>query len=256
MYDRFRSERERPLLDLLGRVRPAPGGRAADLGCGTGRGTVLLHQRVQAASTVGIDSSPTMLAEAERLDPVAGVRFVLGDLLAIEGGFDVLFANASLQWLPDQFAALGVLADHLVSGGQLAVQVPANFSHPSHTVADAIGVRYGLEPLARDLGAHAPADYASHLWRLGLRDIEVDLHVYGMELERTEQVLDWVAGTLLTRFERELGPERFAAFERDYRAELLAALGDPTGEQPYYYAFPRILFTACRPSPGHRPYSS
>lgn len=242
-YERFRDERDRPVHDLLAAVAPAPGGRAADLGCGTGRHTVLLHRRVQAAETTGIDSSARMLADTGELAG-DGIRFVLGDLAelgGLEGRWDVLFANASLQWLPRHHELIPSLVDRLAPGGQLAFQVPANFDHPSHTIADEVGAEMGLEPLDRAIGALSPARYAELLWAAGLRDLDVTLRVYGVEMERTDQVVEWVSGTLLTRFERQLDPGSFAEFTERYRQRLLAALGDPTGSSPYYYAFPRIL---------------
>jgi trans-aconitate 2-methyltransferase len=161
-YDRFAEQRRRPLLDLLERVPPAPGGRAADLGCGSGWATPLLHEHTRAAETVGIDSSARML-EGSDAHLVDGVRFEVGDLAAIEGTWDVLFANASLQWLPDQVELVTGLVGRLRPGGTLAFQVPANFDHPSHTVADDVGRRYGLEPLDRTIGALSPARHAEVL---------------------------------------------------------------------------------------------
>ena len=242
-YERFREERDRPAHDLLALIAPAPGGRAADLGCGTGRHTVLLHHRVQAAETTGIDASARMLADTPELAG-DGVRFVLGDLAdlgGLEGRWDVLFANASLQWLRHHHELIPALVDRLAPGGQLAFQVPANFEHPSHTVADEVGHEMGLEPLDRAIGALSAAGYAEILWGAGLRDLDVTLRIYGVEMARTDQVIEWVSGTLLTRFERQLEPEGFAEFTARYRHRLLTELGDPAGSSPYYYAFPRIL---------------
>lgn len=239
-YDRYAEQRRRPALDLLDRVPPAPGGRVADLGCGNGWLTPLLHERTGAAETVGIDSSARMLegSEAHRVD---GVRFALGDLAAVEGTWDVLFANASLQWLPDHDALLPSLVDRLRPGGTLAFQVPANFDHPSHTVADEVGRRFGLEPLDRSIGALTPSRYAEVLHAAGIAEPDVVLRIYGHAMARTDEVVDWVSGTLLTTYEARLDPGAFAAFRTEYRTTLLARLGDPEGTRPYYYAFPRIL---------------
>src|SRR5580700_9159808 len=62
-YERFKAERSRPFFDLLALVRPRPGMRVVDLGCGTGELTTELHTRLGARETVGIDSSETMLAK-------------------------------------------------------------------------------------------------------------------------------------------------------------------------------------------------
>jgi trans-aconitate 2-methyltransferase len=239
-YDRYAAQRRRPALDLLERVPRVPGGRVADLGCGDGWCTPLLHERTEAAETLGIDSSGRMLAGAAA-HAVPGVRFEQGDLAALEGEWDVLFANAALQWLPDHRALLPALVDHLRPGGTLAFQVPANFGHPSHTVADEVGRRFGLDPLAREIGALDAPTYAEVLHAAGIDEPDVVLRVYGHRMARTDEVVDWVAGTLLTSFERRLDAAAFAAFRLEYRTALLDRLGDPTGARPYYYAFPRIL---------------
>ena len=244
-YDRFAEQRRRPLLDLLDCVPPTPGGRAADLGCGNGWSTPLLHERTGVAGTVGIDSSARMLAGSDA-HLVPGVRFEAADLADLDGSWDVLFANASLQWLPDHDRLLPSLVDRLRPGGTLAFQVPANFDHPSHTVADEIGRRFGLEPLDRTIGALSPASYAEILHAAGLAEPDVVLRVYGHLMARTDEVIDWVSGTLLTSFEARLDPDAFEAFQAEYRTELLARLGDPDGSRPYYYAFPRILASGAR----------
>src|SRR5262249_14624067 len=53
-YARFAAERRQPFFDLLGLVEPVPGGRAVDLGCGTGELTRELHVRTAVAETLGL----------------------------------------------------------------------------------------------------------------------------------------------------------------------------------------------------------
>ena len=48
------------------------------------------------------------------------------------GPFDLVLANASLQWVPDHAALLPRLVDKLAPGGSLAVQVPDNLDEPAH----------------------------------------------------------------------------------------------------------------------------
>src|SRR5207237_2828632 len=78
-YERFRDERSRPFFDLLAMVRPRPGMRVADLGCGTGELTQHLHNALQAQETVGIDSSETMLARSWEFAG-DGLRFAQEDI--------------------------------------------------------------------------------------------------------------------------------------------------------------------------------
>ncbi len=83
---------------------------------------------------VGIDDSPAMLADAAP-HARAGVRFELGDIGAWGGdtaagdrgdGYDLVLANASLQWVPDHPRVLArwaaALAPARATGGAGADQ--------------------------------------------------------------------------------------------------------------------------------------
>ena len=247
-YGRFRAERQQPFYDLLDLVRPIPGGSAVDLGCGTGELTRVLHERSGAATTAGIDRSPAMLAEAaERAG--GGLSFRESDIAAgAETGLDLVFSNAALQWLPDHEELFARLAAALAPAGQLAVQMPANHDHPSHTVAHALA----REPrFAEALGGYvrqdtveAPEWYAVLLDRLGFAEQHVRLQVYLHHLDAREDVVEWVKGSLLTDYERRLDTETFGAFLAAYRERLLPALA---AERPFRYPFKRILLWARRP---------
>ena len=139
-YERFRSERQQPFDDLLTLCHPVPGGRVVDLGCGTGDLTRILHEEMAAQETVGIDSSPAMLARAQSTTATcAGLSFAQGDIATwLDEGLDLVFANASLQWIDDHLNLLARMRTALGPDGQLAFQVPANYRHPSHLLALAV----------------------------------------------------------------------------------------------------------------------
>jgi trans-aconitate 2-methyltransferase len=247
-YERFANERNAPFYDLIGLVRPIPGGRAVDLGCGTGALTLELHRRLRAAETLGIDSSAAML---ERARPLAGdgLRFELGDIgdfgsggAGADGDWDLVFSNAALHWLPDHAALLGRLAAVLASGGQLAVQMPANFDHPSHVLAAELA---GEQPFRDALGGYRrlgpvepPERYAELLDRLGFAEQHVRLQVYGHHLSGREEVVEWVKGSLLTEYQRRMDAELFERFLERYRERLLPLLDE---RRPYLYPFKRVL---------------
>lgn len=230
-YNRFAAEREQPFWDLAGLVRPSSGLHAVDLGCGDGRLTAALHERLGAATTLGIDSSPSMLAGAP--DDVAGLTFTPGDISTWVGDrYDLVFANASMQWVPDHPAVLRRWRDSLAPGGQLAVQVPTNADHPSHTVLAAMAPDVP-DPVAGNV--LAPERYAELLHELGFVEQHVRLQVYGHVLDSSADVVEWVKGTSLTR----LGDRgRDPSFVDEYRRRLLDVIGDVA---PYFYAFKRIL---------------
>src|SRR5205085_8107123 len=104
-------------------VEARPGMRVADLGCGTGDLTAELHRKLQARETLGIDSSPAMLAKAPQ---GPGLRFEQQDIAAFQPSqkLDLIFSNAALHWVTDHPALLRRLTSALAPGGQIAVQLP------------------------------------------------------------------------------------------------------------------------------------
>jgi trans-aconitate 2-methyltransferase len=246
-YDRFAAERRQPFDEVLRLLRPCPGGRVADLGCGPGTLTVELRDALGAAEVVGVDSSPAMLAEAaERAGD--GVRFEAGDLATWDGGgerWDAIVASASLHWVPDHEAVLGRWAAALGDrpGAQLAVQVPANRDHASHLLIDEVAADLGIELPPDHLASVLPPErYAEVLDRLGFAEQHVRLQVFGHHLDSTDAVVEWTRGTAQLRARRAMDPETYdRQFLPEYRRRLVATLGD---HRPYFYAFKRILLVA------------
>jgi trans-aconitate 2-methyltransferase len=251
-YSKFRNERAAPFYDLLALVRPVPNGLVADLGCGTGELTVAAHDRLGARRTLGVDSSPAMLAGATRLE-AAGVVFAEGDIadFASAERLDVVISNAALHWVADHRVVLARWTAALGPAGQLAVQVPANADHPAHLLASelaeeepfrsALGGAPPPDPVRRVL---RPEDYASLLYDLGFADQHVRLQVYGHRLASTAEVAEWVKGSSLTRFSSRLPDALFGEYLDRYRTRLVRALGE---HEPYFYPFKRILFWGARP---------
>lgn len=247
-YHRFRSERRQPFDDLLRLIRAVPGGRVVDLGCGTGELTLDLHRHTQAAETVGIDSAEPMLAQARTIE-IDGLGFRPGDIAAFADreAWDVIAANAALQWVPHHPELLGRLVRALRPDGQLAVQVPANADHASHTTSARLAATEFSEAFADGppadpvLEVLSPEAYAELLDELGAREQHVRLQVYGHHLASVDDVVEWVKGTSLTRFKSTLAPADYERFVTRYREELRQAIGD---RRPYFYAFKRILLWA------------
>ncbi|MGD0056060.1 MAG: methyltransferase domain-containing protein, partial [Acidimicrobiales bacterium] len=146
-YNRFAQEREQPFWDLAHLVEATASPDVVDLGCGDGRLTARLGVELSARSVLGVDSSAAMISAADG-HASASVRFERGDIGSWErpGSFDVVFANASMQWVPDHGAVLRRWANSLRPKGQLAVQVPANADHPAHLIAAEMGAELLADP--------------------------------------------------------------------------------------------------------------
>lgn len=251
-YEEFRSERELPFHDLVGMLPHLQGRRCVDLGCGPGRLTAMLHEHLGLAETLGVDSSPAMIATAAGFAG-NGVTFEERDILDMArshdtGSFDLVFSNAALQWLPDHETLVPAVARLVAPGGWLAVQIPANFDHPSHTLAEETSRRPewsgyfdATPPAPRVLD---PERYAELLFGLAMEDVEVLMRVYLHPLPGRESLIDWVQGTLLNWYARCVPEDRWPDFLADYRESLEQALPD---RRPFLLTFKRILFTARRP---------
>jgi trans-aconitate 2-methyltransferase len=247
-YARFRAERSRPFHDLLALARPRPGMRVVDLGCGTGELTKILHETLQARDTTGIDASPEMLEGSAKLAG-GGLHFERGDIAAFAAtsACDLVFSNAALHWVDDHPALFRRLAGALTAHGQLAVQVPANHTEPTHTEAAALAAE---EPFRSALTGGAfrqtvllPETYALLLHELGFTEQHVRLQVYLHVLPSREAVVEWVKGSLLADYRARMPADVYDRFLAAYRDRLLARLPDV---RPYPFPFKRILMWGAR----------
>jgi trans-aconitate 2-methyltransferase len=245
-YEKFKQERSQPFFDLLALVKAEPvPERAVDLGCGSGELTKVLHEKLQARETLGVDQSENMLAKAAPWVG-SGLSFQRGKIEEIDklGPFDLIFSNAALQWCQGHEKLFAQLRGALRPGGQLAVQVPMNHNYPTHLLARAMASEEPYcswlqdEGGAREPSLLAPEAYASLLFRLGFREQLVLLKVYGHVLESREEVVEWVKGTLLTYYQSRLTAEQYQRFLADFRERLFRALPD---EKPFFYPSQRLL---------------
>src|SRR5712691_320842 len=105
-YDKFQREREQPFYDLLALVRRSPGMRVVDLGCGAGKLTRVLHDRLDARETIGIDRSEKMLGSMRGEALPYGLRFEVGTIEIFvraspgaRGAYNLIFSNAAYHWV-------------------------------------------------------------------------------------------------------------------------------------------------------------
>ncbi|WP_223636034.1 trans-aconitate 2-methyltransferase [Corallococcus sp. EGB] len=249
-YTRFEDERNRPIRDLLARVPTADVKRAADIGCGPGNSTELLRARFPQASVSGMDSSPDMLAAARKRLP--DVRFDLGDIAAWSdpGPYDVILANAVLQWVPDHSTLLPALLRKLTPGGSLAVQMPDNLEEPSHRLMRETAsegpwaARLGGAASART--ARNEADWYFRVLSEAGATVDIWRTTYFHPLTGgAGAVVEWFKGSGLRPFLEALDAGEKTDFLARYQegiARAYPALSDGTVLLP----FPRLFFIATR----------
>ncbi len=249
-YTRFETERSRPCADLLARVGPAGVSSAVDLGCGPGNSTELLQRRYPDAEIIGIDSSPDMLEAARRRLP--GIRFAQADIARWDdpGPFDVILANAALQWVPDHETLFPALLRRLAPRGRLAVQMPDNLDEPSHRLMrETAAEGPWAERLAGAADARAPRHSPEWYFRLlGGKGASVDIWrtTYFHRLEGAAAVVEWVKATGLRPFLEPLGEAERVDYLARYEARIAAAYPAlPDGS--VLLPFPRLFMVAIRP---------
>jgi trans-aconitate methyltransferase len=94
-----------------------------DLGCGNGLLTAKLTERVPEGKVVGVDSSPSMLKQAEK-HRADNMEFRLLDMenMIIEDKFDVVFSNAAFHWVKGHYVLLRTVHGCLKKNGVMRVQ--------------------------------------------------------------------------------------------------------------------------------------
>ncbi|MBS0470361.1 MAG: trans-aconitate 2-methyltransferase [Proteobacteria bacterium] len=224
-YLAFADERTRPAAELLARVPNIAPGRVVDLGCGPGNSTELLCARWPDAKIEGLDSSPDMLVKA-RASGVAA-DWIEADVATWQAAapYDVIFSNATFQWLGGHPELLPRLAGYVKSGGTFAFQVPHNMDAPSHVLMrETASNGPWAQRLAdvREVSVLPPEAYYDilkpHAAAVDIWETEY-LHVLSGE----DAVYHWVSGTGLRPFVQALDAGERDAFVAAYKARLNAA---------------------------------
>ncbi len=122
-YDRISAPMEALGLAVLDRLQLAGDETVLDAGCGSGRITAKLIERLPRGHVIAFDASASMVAAArERLGPGADVR--RGDLLELEldDPLDAIFSTATFHWIADHDRLFARLHRALRPGGRLLAQ--------------------------------------------------------------------------------------------------------------------------------------
>jgi 2-polyprenyl-3-methyl-5-hydroxy-6-metoxy-1,4-benzoquinol methylase len=107
--------------EWLAGLLPAAGRRALDLGCGSGRHTVLLAERFEHVDA--IDLSEPMIELARTRRPRPNVRYGQADLLQVDGAgrYDFVLSVLTVHHVPDLHDALTHIKTLAAPGGRVAV---------------------------------------------------------------------------------------------------------------------------------------
>jgi trans-aconitate 2-methyltransferase len=143
-----------------------------------------------------------------------------------DGPADVIFSNAALHWLPHHERLFPAIAGRLAPGGVLAIQMPNNFSAPSHTgIADTVHAgpwKTRLLPLLGPSPVASPGEYYQYLSG-HVDEIDIWETEYLQVLRGQDPVKEWTKGTWLKRFLDALEGAEAIEFEEQYAARMRVA---------------------------------
>lgn len=122
-YDRISATMEALGLDVLERLELRGDETVLDAGCGSGRITQALIERLPRGHVIAVDESPSMIEAARRrLGPDADLR--QADLLelALAEPLDAVLSTATFHWIADHERLFARLHAALRPGGRLIAQ--------------------------------------------------------------------------------------------------------------------------------------
>jgi trans-aconitate 2-methyltransferase len=226
-YLKFADERSRPAMDLLQSVVLLDPALIYDLGCGPGNSTELLVRRFPSARIVGVDHSPAMIEAARNTLPL--VEFEVADLdtWVPTPQADLLFSNATLQWMPNHVSIMQSLLRSLRQGSVLAVQMPDNLDEPSHALMRETA-QDGRWKTSLQTASEAravllsPSGYFDAL-KPYCSKLEIWHTVYNHSMANASAIASMFRSTGLRPFLEPLGEDQQREFLKEYETRLHSA---------------------------------
>jgi trans-aconitate 2-methyltransferase len=213
-YDRIADPMTRWGADVLGRLALAGTETVLDAGCGTGRVTERLADRLPHGRVIALDGSPSMV-EAARLrlarfgDRVTFVAADLGAPLPIDrASVDAVLSTATFHWIRDHDALFRGLATVMRPGARLVAQCggAGNIATVRAAIAET------GEPWDGPWTFATPDETRSRLKAAGFTEIEAWLHDEPTPIEAGEPLREFLRTVILGAHLDRLRAERRDAF--------------------------------------------
>jgi len=225
-YDRVADPQTRWGSAVLERLPLAGDETVLDAGCGTGRVTELLLERVPRGRVIALDASRAMVEEARRRLTRFGeqVDFVVADLgqpFALPGAepVDAILSTATFHWVPDHDALFRNLAAVIRPGGRLVAQCGGDGNVASiMEVLATVG-----DGWLGDRNFATPEETAKRLAMAGFTDIETWLQPEPTRFEAGEPFESFLRTVILRQHLGRLPAAEHDAFVR----EIVDRLAEP-----------------------------
>jgi len=182
-YDRLASPMTRWGETVVGWLELDGDERVMDAGCGTGRVTERVVERLPRGRVVAVDGSSAMVEQARiRLAPFGDrVEYLVADLarpIPVDPPVDAILSTATFHWILDHEVLFANLAAVLRAGGQLVAQCGG--------AGNIATIESALREMGEDFEGRkhyaSPEDTRDRLERAGFTDVETWLHHEPTEL--------------------------------------------------------------------------
>jgi trans-aconitate 2-methyltransferase len=221
-YDRIADPMTRWGTSVLDRLPLRGDETVLDAGCGSGRVTERLLERLPDGHVVALDGSPAMIREAQaRLAPAADrVTFVVADLGAplplAPFSVDAILSTATFHWVPDHAALFRNLAEVLRPGGRLVAQCggAGNVVKVRQAIRDAGETWEGPWTFA------TPEETVGRLEAAGFVDAEAWIHDEPTPIDPGEPLLDYLRTVILGAHLERRAPQDREPFVRAVAAAM------------------------------------
>ena len=229
LYLKFKDERTQPSIDLVTKIKTTHDpGSIIDIGCGPGNSTQVLFQRWPNAKVTGLDNSPAMIDKAKHDFPDQTWIIADAGTFTSQTKFDLVFSNATIQWVPNHSQLLKNLSDLLKPDGILAIQIPMFWDMPIGQSIDKVACNPewkshtdGVKDLFTIHDYHFYFDVLSSIFPV----VDMWETFYMHVLDSQESILEMIRSTglkpYLERLTRETDKQKFesevfSSIKKDY----------------------------------------
>ncbi len=247
LYLQFKEERTQPARDLTARIAVEKPKDIVDLGCGPGNSTQVLRDRWPGANILGVDYSYEMIEKANTSCPNG--QWLRADLRDWnpEDSWNIVFSNATLQWIPDHRRLIPRVFSLVRPAGVLAVQLPANQDAPLHRALLEVARRNEWKDLTSGcedlITYHEPGFYYDILSALSPR-VFLWKTAYYHVLQNHQGLIEWYSSTGMKTYLDRLPEEKQKESFRRQVLEACRASYPVQKDGRILYPFERLFFLA------------